>query len=567
MGRRPGKHRAALQFMNDAVRQVRLLLPAGTRLSAEEALRVRREAAAKWGQFPISVQAQHTRALAVQVKATQEAVHVQAKDVHSQFAAEEAKQRDDARNACKPMRFLGCRFEQADYDTLAKFWQSPSFSTASVMEKREQAMAGPLQTDALTQGKMQFVAPLCPSLSEAGQLGPCPWAKTIILNRLHFSDCILLLKIGSREEFFQFMFAKQSPQLLVLSPLKPLPVLSRKTSADVPPEKMTRLGTQFRFQQEVFGTVTTAQLSWAEHAMVFVLPKVVLRYRLQAHAFGELVELGEYLRGVEVVRQPAPKSASAASSTAVTYDKALVAKFPAFARYIPTGSSTGSQPTATAATAKALPATSKSSAPSSKPLSLKAAMVTDEVLQAAFDAVEKKREEWRESYQADGPEFECSLLGGAWTKHFKGVAVDRVLAKAVGADSPSWCWLYSLKKQSSWSMKKYTEGVASELGMAWCHRMQYYYDIWNSQDLDDYTYTDADHNGYVEPLYFVDLQLAIPTSVKGPLYYRCQQIKQIRPTSWRSASSSSSSTSSSTKPVPPAMDDDVDLGLLAEDSD
>eukprot|EP00973_Karenia_brevis_P059838 8328852-Karenia_brevis.AAC.1 len=66
------------------------------------------------------------------------------------------------------------------------------------------------------------------------------------------------------------------------------------------------------------------------------------------------------------------------------------------------------------------------------------------------------------------------------------------------------------------------------MAVAWCHRMQYFFDLWQQQDEDFYIYTDRDHASYKETLEFVDLQLEKLHS--NPVYeVQLRKIKAIFP--------------------------------------
>eukprot|EP00973_Karenia_brevis_P040739 5638321-Karenia_brevis.AAC.1 len=103
--------------------------------------------------------------------------------------------------------------------------------------------------------------------------------------------------------------------------------------------------------------------------------------------------------------------------------------------------------------------------------------------------------------------------------------------------------------------------------MAWCSRMQWFYDMWYSQPLHAYIFTQADYALYQEPQAFADLARS-PLAQTGALQKRVQQIRAILPTTLVALTSSSSSSSSARPPaVIPEISDEVGLGLLAEDSD
>ena len=67
--------------------------------------------------------------------------------------------------------------------------------------------------------------------------------------------------------------------------------------------------------------------------------------------------------------------------------------------------------------------------------------------------------------------------------------------------------------------------MAHTLAKAWCHKRQFYLDLAQTSGVDDYEYTLADHEGYVEPEYFTEAV----EGLEGKLLQRVSQIRGMRP--------------------------------------
>ena len=68
--------------------------------------------------------------------------------------------------------------------------------------------------------------------------------------------------------------------------------------------------------------------------------------------------------------------------------------------------------------------------------------------------------------------------GGAWTKTHLGVEADAIEAYASGTQAQHFCAVYGLNKQATFSIKKYTEKVASGLALYWCAQLETHLSTW-----------------------------------------------------------------------------------------
>ena len=124
----------------------------------------------------------------------------------------------------------------------------------------------------------------------------------------------------------------------------------------------------------------------------------------------------------------------------------------------------------------------------------------DEAVEQVFESLELKRRQWAVHYSSKYENFKSNVLGGEWTASHKKVIIDAVLAYASGQKVKDWCVKYSLPRSASFALAKYGEYMASHLALYWAARMQQWFDIWESQDDDDYTFSESDIETFHEPL-------------------------------------------------------------------
>ena len=110
----------------------------------------------------------------------------------------------------------------------------------------------------------------------------------------------------------------------------------------------------------------------------------------------------------------------------------------------------------------------------------------DEAL-AIWTELAAKRADW-EINLADAPDvFRTSVRGGQWTKVNTGSVADSIRGMASGQAAVSWCSRFGLLSTKTFAYKKYTEGLANELALFWCRRMQHFYCSWlDADERDDF---------------------------------------------------------------------------------
>ena len=156
--------------------------------------------------------------------------------------------------------------------------------------------------------------------------------------------------------------------------------------------------------------------------------------------------------------------------------------------------------------------------------------IDEEILDIAYKNLQNKRLEWEQELNwQGGNDFLPNIRGGKWLRKHKGKEDDYIRGAAATADARQWCKLYGLQLSMSFAQDKFGIKDCTTLAVAFCHRMQYFYDLWVHQDEDFYEFTEHDAAQYMEELDFVDLQLEKHEHPDPAMEKRFKEIKALFP--------------------------------------
>ena len=127
------------------------------------------------------------------------------------------------------------------------------------------------------------------------------------------------------------------------------------------------------------------------------------------------------------------------------------------------------------------------------------------------------------------PYFYVRILGGKWTKKWKGKVADAALGKA-RTYAKSWCELYNMPKQKAYYYSKYGRIEAHWLAEQYCKRASHFFDLWlEGDDPADgvYMYTDEELNSYQGDLEFVTW---VQAEDEGDAYDEGVKLQNLVPT-------------------------------------
>ena len=137
------------------------------------------------------------------------------------------------------------------------------------------------------------------------------------------------------------------------------------------------------------------------------------------------------------------------------------------------------------------------------------------------------RAEYEEEVAEDDG-FHLKILGGRWTAEHVDKVADRVAANARGSLAIEWCRQFRWPKMTSFAFNKYSQAGAVELAREVARRGKYFYAIWlYSEDL-EFRYSEADLNGYLEELGWVNWMLA--QDVESVCFGRGMEVCRLQPT-------------------------------------
>ena len=95
---------------------------------------------------------------------------------------------------------------------------------------------------------------------------------------------------------------------------------------------------------------------------------------------------------------------------------------------------------------------------------------------------------------------------GLWNVEHQGQSSDCVKGWASGMLAKNFCDSFSLPKMARFNHRAFPPGAPAVLSHAWCHRMQYFFDLWNAHPgPEPFQASAAQLEAYVEPSAFTQL--------------------------------------------------------------
>ena len=387
--------------------------------------------------------------------------------------ANERSHQDRLANGSR-MKLSNCRFTEKDLEQLAIMWNTwGKYSRADVEQMRAKSVDPP-KPPALTV-QSQFAAidlPTPPALTQPR------WCLTVCRHRDNFKKCVIVVDGPAGKEAFLFLFAHLNPLLCgflrVVLAEQVLPCVSSMAMSDIISASLTVFRHQFqpRWGEYVLGhEVTTGEV-----ADVFVVPGIHLRGDMYV-SNGVMWSLDDWvddLPHVKLQNQQPTKRVPA-------HTEPELVKYRWLASYMAPASSQGASGSG-----------SGSSGGGGAQASTKVADVDEDLVDQAFLDLEDLREEHRQGMDLDGDDFNCNVIGGAWTAANKGVAGDRVKVWAGSAEVKQFCDDYHLPREASYSRRKYTPRGASAVAQLWCRRMQHFYNVYMCSSDTKYKFSEID---------------------------------------------------------------------------
>ena len=148
-------------------------------------------------------------------------------------------------------------------------------------------------------------------------------------------------------------------------------------------------------------------------------------------------------------------------------------------------------------------------------------------LDAAVDELHAMRAMWELEGGVETIDFDIELRGGRWTAKHRNKACDSFRGRCATGSARTWARAYDLPQTFTAAIGPYGEFLASQLCLAWCHRMQWLFDAYKAGGDPGFIYDPDFLLTYQEEETYLDTVLAL--SIDDPAFDRVMQIRGIRP--------------------------------------
>lgn len=150
----------------------------------------------------------------------------------------------------------------------------------------------------------------------------------------------------------------------------------------------------------------------------------------------------------------------------------------------------------------------------------------DELLDSVFARLQQARAEWLDSdWELAATGFRVVIRGGRWTRQETGKDFDSFRGQASTPDAEAWCRRYQLPLSATFSDAKFGSGTAATLAEGWCHRMEFYYVIFQQSGDSQLDFGTIALPPYEEPTKLRELA----DGAARPVAERIAQIRGILP--------------------------------------
>jgi hypothetical protein len=125
----------------------------------------------------------------------------------------------------------------------------------------------------------------------------------------------------------------------------------------------------------------------------------------------------------------------------------------------------------------------------------------------AMAELEALRARWARDEHGAATDFKVRVRGGAATAARMGGPADASRGEAANQQAEAFCLAAELPRSATFNLRRYTETHARDLARAWCHRLQWWYDLWLERGgLEPVRFAPEDAAQYQAPQWVADLQ-------------------------------------------------------------
>jgi len=408
-----------------------------------------------------------------------------------------------------PLMLSACRLTAEEMHTMGQMFANPEFKNKTVTRLREMARVAPPPPTAEVQEAMRNI----PVYQDKVLLQRPSWLSPMCWHRAFFQRCALQLDTGEGKAWFRFLYATQSPLFAVFCEMQEEDHYLDMVQLDG--SNWDSVGAQhydYRFAMDFKAVRPWHELPQVAEDAIHVLMDMHFLPGNSLASASEPVPLKVVLSWLPAPSPSTPREQQP-SKLSPAAQAEILANHPFLRRFVETQSDPSSSSQSQTCNAE-------------QEVPKDPATITDEQLQEVFDAMEQKRQEWAHDEVGYDGEFKITLIGGPWLMKKRGEAF-HAWRGAVRQGSPAeqWCAQYSMPTTASFSLNLYSEQDARTMAHGWCHRMHYFYTLWQSVGVPGYRFTDQDVASYRELPQFAELARA----ATGVHLARVLKIRAVQP--------------------------------------
>ena len=478
--RQPQKVTGRHIFMAEAMEAASFRSPDG-KLSKSVSKDIMAKHGAHYKMLPQDLRSEFEAKAAQKRISDQTAIEQALAELGPQVAMQAAQITESTQNESNSARVAHCTLSQADEDSLAALWNSEDFSRAKVDALRKAAQVAP-EVPAVEAQERLLAIDVGPEVIE--QAVP-PWCRDVCRLRDHFQGCALVFTEDGAVTAYAFMFAFQRPFAAAFMPLtrvcEALPHVAVNGLGAITEACSAKNDYEFSFEWGRY--ILEHEMVRHDASSAAVLTQLYFNNANHVCSHADLIPLSEFVAGFPKASEPSKRHGNDEKVTSPAPEADLLQKHPWLNRFAEAELQAIEEASERSVEEVVVPIYRGGP----RPMTLSKVEV-DEVL----DEMSTKRRDWELTFTNPGEHFKTTLLGGSWTKQYRGMVCERTRAFAVGKDVEAFCARYSMPSNMSFTFAKYGESLAGALAVYYCRRLQHFYDMAQSSGNAYHVFTSAD---------------------------------------------------------------------------
>ena len=540
----PEKQGGRHAFLADCYASVAAELPAGTKLSNSLRKRVFQTHAEVYANLPLHIKEKYQAVAAETSAAKRRKLNEDIIHLRGCLKLQKIRLQEEITKHGRQCVLGHCRFSIHDMDTMTQMMGSPEYSSAAVSELRHASALSTLEAPSDEKQVLLGSFPVYDGKAKGYEDMP-DWAITVCRHREHFRLCALTAESQGSCKAYAVLFAVKSPFLLSLAPLhrveRAIPYLTGVSMRQLLELQDTIFEHDFILEWGHTTSDMTGIFTGMDNIMVIPGLGHLQGGRVCSHC--DAVSLQDFVK--DLPKPSRSKRTTPAKEPVAKVSPELMQTYPwlqQFSESLDNAKAAGDTSTdPDDETSAVLPEPAHDDmdgmeegfveafiqSPGVAAASMDMTSIEADALETALQALQTKRSSWEHEDKLETTDFETWIKGGSWKQQHRGSGTDSTMARACSEVSTAWCKLYGLQKSTSFSHKKFGEEAAACLALAWCHRMQFFYNIYKLVDTHGYVYCEDDWTSYQEDESFSLFCQELATS--SPAYERVGQLMATHP--------------------------------------